>query len=253
MNKTSEYDFTIVVPIYNEIDNMGAIEQRLGDFLKHSSRKACVLLVNDGSSDGSLEAIRDLCRRNPDFYYISLAKNSGLSAAIKAGIDSTFSPLVGYIDADLQTDPEDFNLLLPYADEYALSMGIRAKRKDTLAKKLQSKIANKFRRSMTGDDAIDTGCPLKIIQTPYAKRIPFFTGMHRFLPALISLQNGTVRQVPVRHYPRTAGVSKFSLRNRFWGPLGDCFAFRWMRSRYINYSLGESSFDNQQPKYIAEK
>mgnify|MGYP003398008441 FL=1 len=94
---------------------------------------------------------------------------------------------------------------------------------------------------MTNDGVQDTGCPLKIMHTEYAKRIPFFTGMHRFLPALILLQNGKVKQVPVRHFPRTAGVSKYHLWNRLVSPFMDCFAYRWMKKRYINYKVAESN------------
>lgn len=241
MNKTADYRLTIIVPVFNEEDNMAALEERLGAYLPKASCKACVLFVNDGSRDNSLQLIREACRRNPDFFYISLAQNSGLSAAMKAGIDVTESPLTGYMDADLQTTPEDFDLLLQYAGEYQLSMGIRANRKDSGFKKLQSKIANGFRRMMTHDGVQDTGCPLKIMHTDYARRVPFFTGMHRFLPALIQLQNGRVRQVPVRHFPRTAGVSKYHLWNRLVSPFMDCFAYRWMRKRYINYSIGENN------------
>lgn len=241
MNKTADYRLTIIEPVFNEEDNMAALEERLGAYLPKASCKACVLFVNDGSRDNSLQLIREACRRNPDFFYISLAQNSGLSAAMKAGIDVTESPLTGYMDADLQTTPEDFDLLLQYAGEYQLSMGIRANRKDSGFKKLQSKIANGFRRMMTHDGVQDTGCPLKIMHTDYARRVPFFTGMHRFLPALIQLQNGRVRQVPVRHFPRTAGVSKYHLWNRLVSPFMDCFAYRWMRKRYINYSIGENN------------
>ncbi len=116
-------------------------------------------------------------------------------------------------------------------------MGIRTGRKDSLGKKLSSKIANSFRRMMTNDGIEDTGCPLKIIHTEYAKRIPMFTGMHRFLPALLQLQHGRVKQVPVRHFERTAGQSKFHLWNRLVSPFMDCFAFRWMKKRYINYTI----------------
>lgn len=241
MNKTADYSLTIIVPVFNEEDNMAALEERLASYLPKAACKACVLFVNDGSRDNSLQLIREACRRNPDFFYISLAQNSGLSAAMKAGIDVTESPLTGYMDADLQTTPEDFDLLLQYAGEYQLSMGIRANRKDSGFKKLQSKIANGFRRMMTHDGVQDTGCPLKIMHTDYARRVPFFTGMHRFLPALIQLQNGRVRQVPVRHFPRTAGVSKYHLWNRLVSPFMDCFAYRWMRKRYINYSIGENN------------
>ena len=241
MNKTADYRLTIIVPVFNEEDNMAALEERLAAYLPKAASKTCVLFVNDGSRDNSLNLIREACRRNPDFFYISLAQNSGLSAAMKAGIDVTESPLTGYMDADLQTTPEDFDLLLQYAGEYQLSMGIRANRKDSGFKKLQSKIANGFRRMMTHDGVQDTGCPLKIMHTDYARRVPFFTGMHRFLPALIQLQNGRVRQVPVRHFPRTAGVSKYHLWNRLVSPFMDCFAYRWMRKRYINYSIGENN------------
>lgn len=241
MNKTSEYQLTILVPVFNEEDNMGQLEQRLAEYLPTAIVPACVLFVNDGSRDHSLEKIQDICRRRPHFYYISLAKNSGLSAAIKAGIDCTESRLVGYIDADLQTAPEDFNLLLKDIDEYEMVMGIRANRKDTGFKKVQSKIANGWRRMMTGDDVKDTGCPLKVMHTENAKRVPFFTGMHRFLPALFLLQEARYKQIPVRHFPRTAGQSKYHLWNRLVGPFMDCFAYRWMKSRYINYRVAENN------------
>lgn len=213
------------------------------DFLPRSAYSTCVLFVDDGSRDESLERIEEVCRRNPGFYYLGLKRNGGLSAAMKAGIDAAESPWLGYIDADLQTAPEDFNKLLPYAEEYPLVIGIRADRKDSFVKNISSKIANGFRRFMTKDDVIDTGCPLKVLHADYAKRIPFFTGMHRFLPALILLQDGgKVKQVPVRHFPRMAGVSKYNLRNRLVSPFLDCFAYRWMKKRYINYQVGEHNF-----------
>ena len=188
MNKTAQYTFTILVPFYNEEDNIYRLEKVLGDFLKISIiPSVAVLFIDDGSTDKGLELVKEVCERNEHFYYISLARNTGLSGALKAGFDNTWSKYVGYIDADLQTSPEDFNLLLPHAEEYPLVMGIRANRKDSFFKNLQSKIANGFRRMMTHDNAIDTGCPLKVFQTEYAKRIPMFNGMHRFFPALAVL------------------------------------------------------------------
>lgn len=242
MNKTSEYRFTIIVPIYNEEDNIARLESTFAEYLPKCIEKACVLFVNDGSKDSSLKGIEEICSRNKDFYYISFDRNRGLSAAIKAGFDTCESPLVGYMDADLQTAPEDFNLLLPHAADYTLVSGIRARRNDSGSKRIQSKIANGFRRMMTGDTATDTGCPLKVMQTTYAKRIPMFKGMHRFFAALITLQDGgTFFETPVRHFPRTAGQSKFHLWNRLIGPFQDCFAFRWMRSRYINYHIAKDN------------
>lgn len=237
MNQTGMYEFSIVVPIYNEEDNMIRLAKELAEYISHASVKTCVLFVNDGSVDQSLQKITEACGLYPHLYYISFAKNCGLSAAIKAGIDTVNSPFVGYIDADLQTSPEDFELLLSHRQEYALVTGIRAGRKDSLGKKISSKIANSFRRMMTHDGIEDTGCPLKVIRSDYAKRVPFFKGMHRFLPALILLQEGKVKQVPVRHFERVAGLSKFHLWNRLTGPFMDCFAYRWMKKRYINYSI----------------
>lgn len=241
MNKTSDYTLTILVPVYNEEDNMQSLEDKLSEYIKHSSVKSCVLFVNDGSTDNSLERMMDICNRLPHFFYCNLKRNGGLSTAMKAGIDQVESELLGYIDADLQTVPEDFEKLLPFTNEFQLVMGIRAKRKDSFFKNLQSKIANGFRRRMTGDQATDTGCPLKIVHTDCAKKIPFFKGMHRFLPALILLQDGKMKEVPVQHFPRVAGVSKYHLWNRLISPFVDCFAYRWMKKRYINYQIDNSN------------
>lgn len=242
MNKTNKYELTILVPVYNEEDNIRSLEERLSVFIPSARCTACVLFINDGSTDRSLEYIREICRRHTAFFYLSLKSNGGLSAALKAGIDAACSHYVGYMDADLQTAPEDFNLLLADIADYELVMGIRANRKDTPFKRIQSKIANGFRRMMTHDGVQDTGCPLKVMHTDCAKRIPFFKGMHRFLPAPVLLQQGRVKQVPVRHFPRTAGVSKYHLWNRLVSPFIDCFAYRWMKKRYINYRLAEDNF-----------
>ena len=242
MNRTADYRFTIIVPVFNEEDNIGRLEEALSEYLPKCTCKACVLFVDDGSRDGSLVKIKDICLRHNDFFYISLERNAGLSAALKAGFDHACSELVGYIDADLQTSPDDFNLLLEDIDDYSMVIGIRADRKDSFFKNLQSRIANGFRRMMTGDGATDTGCPLKVLHSDAARRIPMFKGMHRFLPALVLLQDGgTYRQVPVRHFPRVAGKSKYHLRNRLLGPFADCFAYRWMRTRYCNYRIGENN------------
>ncbi len=241
MNQTANFVLSIIVPVYNEADNLDRVEKAMAEFLPKASVKSCVLFVNDGSSDCSLQKIEEICSRHNDFFFISSNENHGLSTAIKAGIDTIESRFTGYIDADLQTNPEDFNQLLQYADDHQLVAGIRAQRKDTAFKKLQSKIANGFRRSMTGDYATDTGCPLKIMWTSYAKRLPFFDGMHRFLAALMSLEGGSYKEMPVRCYPRIAGTSKYHLWNRLKGPFVDCFAYRWMKKRYIRYHIDNNN------------
>jgi glycosyltransferase involved in cell wall biosynthesis len=235
------YQLTIVIPVYNEADNLLRVEKECVKFFKSASAKSKVLFVNDGSKDASQQLIEDICSRNNDFSFISFKENRGLSAAIKAGFDYTTTPLVGYIDADLQTSPEDFNKLLEYSKDYHLVTGVRADRKDSFVKNMSSKIANGIRRAFTNDGMDDTGCPLKIIHTDYAKRIPMFKGLHRFLPAMILLQNGKIIQIPVQHFPRIAGKANFGLWNRLLGPLMDCFAYLWMKKKYINYAVAKKS------------
>ncbi|TYB77241.1 glycosyltransferase family 2 protein [Bizionia myxarmorum] len=236
-----DYQFTIIVPVYNEEDNLARVEQELLAYIKIASKKTKILFVNDGSKDNSQQLIEAIAARNPEFQYISFTENRGLSAAIKAGFDYTNTELVGYIDSDLQTAPEDFNLLLKYINDYDLVTGVRANRKDSFVKNMSSTIANGIRRAFTKDGMDDTGCPLKVIKTDYAKRIPMFKGLHRFLPAMILLQNGKIIQVPVQHFPRLAGQANFGVWNRLFGPLMDCFAYLWMKKKYINYSVEKQS------------
>jgi len=235
------YKFTIIVPVYNEEDNLERVESELSKYLSIASVPTAVLFVNDGSSDASQTMIEDICHRNNAFQFISFKENRGLSAAIKAGFDHVDTELLGYIDSDLQTAPEDFNILLEHIDTHELVTGVRANRKDSFVKNMSSKIANGIRRAFTKDGMDDTGCPLKVIKTDYAKRIPMFRGLHRFLPAMIMLQNGRVTQIPVQHFPRIAGTAKFGVWNRLIGPLMDCFAYLWMKKKYINYDVAKSS------------
>lgn len=235
------YQFTIVVPVYNEEDNLKRVELELSKYIEIASKKTKVLFVNDGSKDKSQQLIEKICLNNPDFSFINFKENCGLSAAITAGFRNTETELVGYIDSDLQTAPEDFNLLLEHIEEFDLVTGVRANRKDSFVKNLSSTVANGIRRSFTHDGMDDTGCPLKVIKTEYARKIPMFKGLHRFLPAMILLQNGNIKQVPVQHFPRIAGEAKYGLWNRLIGPLMDCFAYLWMKKKYINYQIAEKS------------
>ncbi|RAV29788.1 glycosyltransferase family 2 protein [Sinomicrobium soli] len=233
------YEFTIIVPIYNEEENLERLEQELSAYISNTKTGTQVLLINDGSSDRSQQLIEGICGRHSEFHFLEFAENRGLSAAIKAGFDHADTPLVGYMDSDLQTAPEDFDLLLQHIGEYDLVTGVRASRKDSFVKNMSSLIANKIRRAFTNDGMDDTGCPLKVIRTEYARRIPMFKGLHRFLPAMILLQQGKILQVPVRHFPRMAGKAKFGLWNRLLGPLADCFAYLWMKKKYINYTIAK--------------
>ena len=228
---------TIIVPVYNEADCLCELVNEINKFLSCSRVESSVLFVNDGSIDNSQTIIESICQADHRYHFIKFHKNRGLSAALKAGFHHSNSLLIGYIDADLQTSPMDFIKLLEFVPEYDLVTGIRLKRKDRIVKRISSKIANSVRNWMINDGIDDTGCPLKIIKAEYAKTIPFFNGMHRFIPALVQLHGGRVKQLPVEHFPRFAGQPKFNLGNRLIGPFVDAIAFRWMKKRYIRYEI----------------
>ena len=231
------FEFTIIVPVYNEELNLKRVEKELLSFIEIAKKKTTILFINDGSTDNSQQIIEDICQKNIEFRFIHFKGNKGLSAALKAGFDNIDTPLLGYIDADLQTSPKDFNILLNHTEHYDLVTGIRTQRKDSLIKKISSKISNKIRTIFTKDGIEDSCCPLKIIKTDCAKKIPMFKGLHRFLPAMVLLQKGTVLQIPIQHYPRIAGKTKFGIRNRLLGSITDCFAYLWMKKKYINYEV----------------
>lgn len=232
-------ELTIVVPVFNEEESLPSFFLEMDSFIKATPVPSRVLFVNDGSTDKSLKILNKKCNTSTYCTVLSLDRNYGLSVAVKAGFDSCQTTLVGYIDADLQTHPSDFLSYFSYFPEYDMVNGIRAKRKDKLVKRLSSKIANTYRRLMINDAIQDTCCPLKILKSSYAREIPFFIGMHRFLPALVQLHGGKVKQIPISHSPRYAGTSKYHLLNRLIGPFFDTLAFRWMRSRYIRYKIAD--------------
>ncbi|MBR9847295.1 MAG: glycosyltransferase [Algicola sp.] len=232
-----QFKFTIIVPVFNEEDNLKRLEEDLLTFTQTSKIATKILFVNDGSTDGSQIKIESICERHTNFNYLLFDKNYGLTAALKAGFDFTDTELVGYIDADLQTSPKDFNILLDHIATNELVTGVRTNRNDSFLKKNASALANSIRRVFTKDGMDDTGCPLKVMKTESAKKIPMFKGLHRFLPAMILLQGGRIKQVPIQHFPRVAGVSKFGISNRLLGPLTDCFAYLWMKKKYIHYKI----------------
>lgn len=231
-------ELTIIVPVFNEEECLPAFFGELDSFVQIAPVPSRILFINDGSTDSSRKILTEMCRQRQSVCSVlSLDGNYGLSTAIKAGIDHSTTSLIGYIDADLQTRPADFLAYLDFFPDYDMVNGIRQNRQDDLLKIISSKVANTIRRQMINDRIVDTCCPLKIMKSSFARQMPFFVGMHRFIPALVQLQGGKVKQLPIAHYPRHAGTSKYHLGNRLCSPFFDTLAFCWMRSRYIHYGL----------------
>jgi dolichol-phosphate mannosyltransferase len=240
-------ELTIIVPIYTEVDGIDMLESEFLRYFDKSALNPQVLLVDDGSTDGSLAKIKKLCQSNLKFHYISFDRNRGLSAAMLAGFKYANSEWVGYIDADLQTKPIDFLSFEPFMNTFDLILGLRMGRKDSEVKKLISRFANWFRDSMLHDGVKDSGCPLKILKREYAAALPYFSGAHRFLPALVLMQGGKVKEIPTAHFSRENGKSKFNFLNRSIGPLVDTFGVRWMIKRKIKYQIQSSDRVSKTP------
>ena len=236
MNHESNH-ITVIVPVFNEEDCLHPFKREMDLFLDQVPIETTICFVDDGSTDRSAHIISEICASNQSYSWISLRKNSGLSTALKAGIDHCRSALVGYIDADLQTKPMDFLRMLAYLPSFDMVNGIRQHRNDGFIKKISSVVANGARKRLLADGIHDTCCPLKIIKTEYARKLPAFKGMHRFMPALVQQAGGRVKQIPVNHFPRYAGTAKYHLGNRLIGPLCDALALAWLEKRRIEYQL----------------
>ncbi len=223
---------SIVVPLYNEEDNIANLQRELSEALTGLDYE--IVLVDDGSSDSTVsrvqtsERVRLLC----------FAKNAGQSAAMHAGIHAALGNVIVTIDGDLQNDPRDIPALVAKLDEgFDLACGYRAHRKDTPFKRVQSRIANYVRSRFVGDGVRDTGCTLKAMRRECREALLPFNGMHRFIPALIANCGYRVTEMPVNHRPRTAGVSKYGFGNRALRATMDMFGVRWLNSRRARYSV----------------
>lgn len=226
-------DLSIVVPLYNEEDNVQELVDQLHGALKGRSYE--IVLIDDGSTDQTAARIPN---DDPTVRLLSFKNNSGQSAAMHAGIHNALGSTIVTLDGDLQNDPADIPLLLGKLGEgFDLVCGYRAKRKDTPFKRLQSRIANTVRARFVGDGVRDTGCTLKAMRRDCREALLLFNGMHRFIPALIRNMGYRVTEVPVNHRPRVHGVSKYGFGNRAWRATMDMFGVRWLNSRRTRYEI----------------
>jgi glycosyltransferase involved in cell wall biosynthesis len=181
-----------------------------------------------------------LAGEHPQVRYIAFAENRGQSAAFCAGFDAVDSDIVVTMDSDLQNDPMDIPRMLDmFGNDCEMVVGWRAKRRDTLIKRLSSKIANAIRDWFTDDGVHDTGCSLKVMRTDLLRRLPRFKNMHRYFPILMKMQGARIREVKVNHRERFSGVSKYGTIDRAVAGIYDLIGVQWLIKRHIDYSVRE--------------
>jgi glycosyltransferase involved in cell wall biosynthesis len=227
-------DVSLVIPVFNEEHSLPQLAREIAEAMAGVRASYEVVLVDDGSSDGSRAAMRALAARDPRVRVAFLPGNRGQSAALAAGFRLARGERVVTLDADLQNDPADIPLLLAALDGVAVVSGVRRNRRDRWLRRISSRIANAARRSVLDDAVTDVGCSLKAYRAEYLRRIPTFNGFHRFLPALVQMAGGRLREVDVTHRPRVHGTSKYGVHNRLWRGVVDLAGVRWMRRRWID-------------------
>jgi len=237
--KTKIPEISIIIPVYNERENLVLLDEQITKYMEPLNRNYEVILVDDGSKDGSAEIIRTLKNGNPRLRFIKFGHNHGQTAAFSAGIDKARGDTIITMDADLQNSPADIPLLLEEIKEYDVVCGWRYKRNDPWIKIISSKVANAVRNRLSDEKIADTGCSLKAFRRECFKNIKFYKGMHRFFPTLMKMEGFSVTQVKVGHYPRIHGQSKYNIRNRLFTSFKDLLAIRWMKKRQIKYDIVE--------------
>ena len=229
---TDSLAVSVIVPLFNEEENMSILQSELRAALAGVDHE--IIFVDDGSIDRTAERVE----KAPNVRVIRFAKNGGQSAAIYAGLQVANGAVAVLIDGDLQNDPVDIPRLLAEISRGAdLVCGYRARRKDTLVKRLTSRIANAVRSRYTKDGVRDTGCTLKAMRRECVSALVPFKGMHRFIPALIKAAGYRLVEIPVAHRPRRFGQSKYGLGNRALRATIDMFGVRWLLSRRLNYKI----------------
>jgi len=212
-SKDKTLDLSVVVPIYNEADNVERLYKSLEEVLSKLDKNYEVLLIDDGSTDGTTDKLAEIHKRNPKYKVIQFRRNYGQTAAMSAGFDYSAGNVIVTIDADLQNDPKDIPKILEKMEEgYDVVSGWRKDRKDPfLTRKVPSKIANWLVSILAGIHLHDYGCTLKAYSKDVVKNVQLYGEMHRYIPALASWIGINVTEIPVSHHKRKFGKSKYGL------------------------------------------
>ena len=228
--------FSVVVPFYNEAENLPRLIREIDGLLRMLERPAEIILVNDGSTDDFVPQ-----PASPTFgiRWLHLTQNSGQSAAMYYGIQAARGDFIILLDADLQNDPMDAPNLLRKLKEEDLDLvtGVRRHRNDTWKRRVSSQVANAVRSFFLRDRTSDTGCTLKVIRREAAQRLPGWNGMHRFIPALTLAAGYRIGEMPVGHRPRFAGVSKVAGGRRAVRATVDLLGMLWYSRRQFKGRL----------------
>ncbi len=223
---------SIVIPVFNEEANIGPLAAEL-DQVMAGLGDAEAIFVDDGSSDGTWANIQACAKRFSGVRGLRAPQNRGQSASLLSGIADAKGDIIVTMDGDMQSDPTDIPGMLEALEDTDCVLGYRAKRKDTWSRRAASRLANKIRRMVTHDGAIDTGCSLRAFKRECAADLPRLNGMHRFMPAHFTLNGRKIKQIPVHHRARAHGSSKYTNLKRLPVTVKDLMGFHWYRRRYL--------------------
>jgi len=232
---------SLVVPCYNEEDNVPALLDEWFRTLKSMNIPFEMIIVDDGSRDRTLERLREEQLHRPELRLIALERNTGQSGALVAGFRAARGEIVATSDGDLQNDPNDLPALFERVarGECDMVSGWRTKRKDSRLRRISTRVANGVRKRLLGDGMNDSASSMKVYRREVLEHMPVFNGMHRFFPALTILQGFRALELPVNHRPRLHGKSKYGLWNRAFRATLDMFGVAWLRRRAVRISARE--------------
>ena len=225
---------SVVVPVKDEAQNVGPLAREIATALGGEQGHE-IIFVDDGSSDGTAEALKALKLEIPALRVLRHARNLGQSRGILSGARAARGDIIATLDGDGQNDPADLPALLKVlrADPaVGLVSGVRVKRRDTLSRRMASRAGNRFRNFMLGDGASDTGCGLKVFYRDIFLGLPYFDHIHRFIIALVLREGWQVRYLPVNHRPRLTGQSKYTNFGRMLVSVQDLLGVRWLQRRH---------------------
>jgi len=205
---------SIVVPLYDEAENVDPLTRQVLAAVGEFAGGMELVLVDDCSRDPTWERIQAQAAKDPRVRGVRHLRNQGQSAALWTGFKQSVGAIIATLDGDLQNDPGDLPLLIRELDSCDLACGVRARRADNFTRRISSRVARWARRVALRSSFLDTGCNLRAFRREVLETIPAFDGLHRFMPVLAQNAGARVRELPVRHHPRTAGVSKYGVWNR---------------------------------------